>query len=171
MPQSNNYRIRLAAASDVRPALEMKLEAWREAYSGFRDEAFFTYHQQNLEGQVAWWERGIAAGAQFFIAETAEGQIIGLAGGTPVIDEDKDAGVEIELGMLYVLKQYYGSGLGAHLLETVLAGRDALAWVLEGNARALAFYRKHGFIADGTQEELTGSWKGLTELRMVRKRG
>lgn len=171
MPEQNNYRIREAAPADVRPALEMKLEAWRQAYSQVRGQDFFDFHHQQLDAQITWWERGLAGGAQFWIAEDAAGRIIGVAGGTPVIDEDRDAGVDIELGMLYVLQEYYGSGLGAHLLEVVLGQRPALVWVLQGNERAMAFYRKHGFEADGTSEELTGSWQGLTELRMVRRNG
>ncbi|WP_313814544.1 GNAT family N-acetyltransferase [Glutamicibacter sp.] len=171
MPELNDYRIRVASLEDVRPALEMKLEAWRQAYKNFRDEDFFLFHEQQLEAQVAWWERGLASGAQFIIAENTSGEIIGLAGGTPSIDEDQDAGVDIELGMLYILEDHYGSGLGGHLLDVVLGQRPALLWVLEGNDRAIAFYRKHGFEFDGTSEELTGSWRGLTELRMVRRNG
>lgn len=149
----------------------MKLQAWRQAYSAHRDESFFAFHQEQLDGQIAWWERGLASGAEFVIAETAQGKIIGIAGGTPTIAEDADAGVEIELGMLYVLEDYYGSGLGKHLLDTVLGSRDALLWVLEGNKRAIAFYAKHGFVPDGTGEDLIGSWAGLREVRMVRRHG
>lgn len=171
VPELKDYRIRPATAADVRPALEMKLAAWRQAYSGLRGDEFFAFHEEQLEGQVAWWERGLANGAGFCIAEDVDGRIIGLAGGTPVIDEDRDAGVDIELGMLYILADYYGSGLGAHLLQVVLGQRPALVWVLQGNERAVAFYRKHGFEPDGVSEELTGSWNGLTELRMVRRNG
>ncbi|WP_235026464.1 GNAT family N-acetyltransferase [Glutamicibacter sp. JC586] len=167
----NDYRIRLATENDVRPALEMKLQSWREAYAALREPSFFDHHERELEGQVAWWERGLASGAQFFIAEDAQGKIIGLAGGTPTIEEDQDAGVEIELGMLYVASQYYGSGLGAHLMELVLGQREALVWVIEGNDRALAFFEKHGFKADGTTEALVGTWQGLNERRMVRVNG
>lgn len=167
----SDYRIRLAQAEDIRPALMMKQQAWREAYGHLRDESFFDEHKDKLDAEVAWWERGIASGAQFYVAELADGTIVGLAGGTPVIDEDRDTGVEIELGMLYILSPLYGTGLGEHLMETVLNRRDALVWVIETNARARAFYAKHGFIADGTGEDLTGCWAGLREIRMVRKRG
>lgn len=167
----NDYRIRLATEQDVRPALQMKLQAWKEAYANLRDEKFFAFHASELEGQIAWWERGLASGAQFIVAEDRDGKIIGLAGGTPTIEEDQDTGVDIELGMLYVLQQYYGTGLGAHLLEVVLGQRDALVWVLQGNDRALNFFAKQGFTPDGTSEALTGSWTGLIEQRMVRARG
>ncbi|MHC6175145.1 GNAT family N-acetyltransferase [Glutamicibacter sp. X7] len=171
MLETNAYRIRPATSDDVRPALEMKLQAWREAYAQLRDAAFFDFHTAELEGQVTWWERGLAAGAGFFVAERADGRIIGLAGGTPVIDEDRDAGVEVELGMIYVLQEYYGTGLGEYLLQTVLGQGDALVWVVEGNDRAAAFFAKHGFAPDGTSEELVGSWAGLREQRLVRRRG
>ncbi|MFJ2621182.1 GNAT family N-acetyltransferase [Glutamicibacter sp. NPDC087344] len=171
MPELKDYRIRAATAADVRPALEMKLIAWKESYAEFRGADFFTFHERQIDAQVAWWERGLASGAQFFIAQDPAGRIIGLAGGTPVVEEDQDAGVDIELGMLYILAEYYGTGLGAHLLQVVLNQRPALVWVLQGNQRAITFYRKHGFELDGTSEELTGSWDGLRELRMVRRNG
>jgi hypothetical protein len=39
-------------------------------------------------------------------------------------------------------------------------------WVLEANARARAFYRRHGFEADGAREHFAAldAW----EIRMVR---
>lgn len=167
----NDYRIRLAAEEDVRPALQMKLQAWREAYATLRDESFFAHHEGQLDGQVTWWERGLASGAQFFIAEDRDGRIIGLAGGTPAIEEDQDAGVGIEVGMLYVLAEYYGTGLGKHLFDVVIGEQDALVWVMQGNDRARSFFGKQGFTHDGTSEALVGSWQGLIEERMVRARG
>lgn len=171
MELKSDYRIRPALTADIRAALLMKQQAWREAYGHLRNESFFVEHEASLDAQVAWWERGFGSGAQFFIAELADGTIVGIAGGTPVIDEDRDTGVDVELGMLYVLSPLYGTGLGEHLMETVLHRRDAVVWVIESNARARAFYAKHGFVADGTGEDLTGSWSGLREIRMVRKRG
>jgi hypothetical protein len=40
-------------------------------------------------------------------------------------------------------------------------------WVADPNPRAQAFYRKHGFVADGTAQ-VDG---GVREIRMVRGRG
>jgi ribosomal protein S18 acetylase RimI-like enzyme len=43
-------------------------------------------------------------------------------------------------------------------------------WVLEGNERAVRFYRRHGFVPDGaTKPEVIGD-ADVVELRLVRPR-
>jgi hypothetical protein len=51
------------------------------------------------------------------------------------------------------------------LLEAVIdSAEPAALWVADPNPRAQAFYRKHGFIADGTAQVEDG----VREIRMVR---
>lgn len=166
---TQTYSIRLATPEDIPATLEMKLQAWREAYSDQRPESFFAAAQARQELEADWWIRGLAQGAELWIALDDESTIVGVAGGGPVAEDDLSTGVGIDLQVLYVLAAHYGTGLGAQLLETVLTGRDALLWVLEGNARAIAFYKKHGFVADGRVEALADDWAGLNEIRMVRR--
>ena len=59
-----------------------------------------------------------------------------------------------------------GTGLAARLLQEALGERAAYLWVLEGNERAVAFYRRHGFAFDGGRQPYEST--GATELRMVR---
>ena len=77
-----------------------------------------------------------------------------------------------EVFALYVLAEYYGSGLGQRLMQ---AGLEALGdypeiclWVLKGNARAIRFYEKCGFRFDGS--ETVSPAHGSAELRMVLER-
>ena len=51
---------------------------------------------------------------------------------------------------LYVRAEVYGTGLGHDLLVAAIAEEPAFLWVLEGNQRAIDFYRRHGFEFDGT---------------------
>lgn len=171
-------RIRLATRDDVPNALQLKLACWREVYADLRDEAFFRRAEARLDAEIAWWQRGIDAGAEFHLAELPGAfgtQIIGLAGATPSLLEDADAGVGIEMGMLYVLREHDAPsapgapGLRSLLLETVLQGREALVWVIEQDPTTLGFYRDHGFTPDGQHETLDGEWQGLSEIRLVRR--
>ena len=50
---------------------------------------------------------------------------------------------------LYVVAELYGTGVGRRLLETTIGRRPAYLWVLDGNARAVAFYERQGFRFDG----------------------
>ena len=70
-----------------------------------------------------------------------------------------------QLYVLYVLAADHGTGAGPALLEAVVAPEDAVAlWVADPNPRAQAFYRKHGFAADGAAEVKDG----VRQIRMVR---
>lgn len=166
---TKTYTIRLATPEDIKATLEMKLRAWREAYGDQRPESFFSNAEGRLEMEADWWARGLAQGAELWIALDEDSNIVGVAGGGPASDDDSDSGVQLDLQILYVLAGHYGTGLAARLLETVLTGRDALLWVLENNPRAQAFYAKHGFVADGRAEALADDWTGLNEIRMVRR--
>jgi len=77
-----------------------------------------------------------------FVAERADNSITGYARAEMKYGD-------VKLDRLHVDKSEFGSGLAADLLHAVLAGHAGMASifleVLEGNDRALAFYRKHGF--------------------------
>ena len=68
-----------------------------------------------------------------------------------------------EIARLYTDRGWHGRGLGAKLMAAcIAAGRDAGADVLwlgvwERNARAIAFYEKHGFTAIGEQPFMLGT--------------
>ncbi len=67
--------------------------------------------------------------------------------------------------MLYVHAADHGTGAGPALLEAVVDPEDSVAlWVADPNPRAQAFYRKHGFVEDGTSQVEAG----VPEIRMVR---
>lgn len=61
----------------------------------------------------------------------------------------------IEISRFYVGRAWHGAGVAASLLERSLAlarqlgRRSAWLCVWQQNGRALAFYRKHGFVARG----------------------
>ena len=60
------------------------------------------------------------------------------------------------------------SGIAQALVARVLGDRPAFLWVLEANPRAIAFYKKLGFVPDGSRQFLTLDGKSLPEIRMVR---
>jgi GNAT superfamily N-acetyltransferase len=69
--------------------------------------------------------------------------------------------------VLYVHAADHGTGAGQALLEAVVDRVEPTGlWVADPNPRAQAFYRKHGFAADGTAKVEDG----VREIRMVRDR-
>ena len=78
-----------------------------------------------------------------FVAEQGDGSIAGYA--MAAMDSQGD----VMLDRLHIEPSAYGSGLAQDLLHAVLAAHAGVASialeVIEGNDRAIAFYRKHGF--------------------------
>lgn len=94
-----------------------------------------------------------------------DGDLIGIAMSGPPLDTG--AAWARQLYVLYLLAAHHGTGAGAALLEAVIDERESAAlWVADPNPRAQAFYRKHGFVADG----LAQIEDGVREIRMVRAR-
>jgi hypothetical protein len=54
--------------------------------------------------------------------------------------------------------------LGERCWALIDPAESAALWVADPNPRAQAFYRKHGFVADGTAQVEDG----VREIRMVR---
>jgi GNAT superfamily N-acetyltransferase len=99
------------------------------------------------------------------VAKDADGTIIGVT--TPYIDEN---GIQ-HVGSLYTDKRWHGKGVGAKLMEKVIAWSDPTKPIELGvatyNERAKAFYRKWEF------EEIPGSDMlfddKIPEIKMIRK--
>jgi GNAT superfamily N-acetyltransferase len=143
----------------------VNVRCWRETYRGLMPDAvlddaglpavrerFWTValtDERYRENRVAVAER--------------DGELVGIAMSGPPLDAD--AAWSRQLYVLYVYAADHGSGAGPALLEAVLRREEPAAlWVADPNPRAQAFYRKHGFAADG-RTQVDG---GVREIRMVR---
>ncbi len=81
-----------------------------------------------------------------------------------------------ELGGLYVHPDHWSTGVGASLTRRVeqklrTAGHaNAYVWVLSGNERAIGFYERQGWRADGASKIADeGSARALVELRHTKR--
>src|SRR3712207_6357491 len=95
-----------------------------------------------------------------------DGELVGIAMSGPPLDAA--AAWTRQLYVLYVRSAHHGTGAGTALLEAVVHRAESAAlWVADPNPRAQAFYRRQGFVADGTSQ-VEG---GVREIRMVRVPG
>ena len=60
-----------------------------------------------------------------------------------------------------------GTGVADRLLDELVGERDATLWVVEGNARACAFYARRGFVDEGGRS--LHDETGAPEIRMIRR--
>ena len=163
----SSLTIRRARVEDAAQMARVNVRSWQETYRGLMSdevldnpglltarERFWTValtDERYRENRVAVAERG--------------GELIGIAMSGPPLDAE--AAWARQLYVLYVHAADHGSGAGRALLEAVVDPEESAAlWVADPNPRAQAFYRKHGFIADGSAQ-VDG---GVREIRMVRRK-
>lgn len=73
------------------------------------------------------------------------------------------------LDRLYVRPEAHGSGAGQALFDVAVGGRSAYLWILRDNPRAERFYRRNGFVPDGSVGNAGGPWFNRPMFRMVRR--
>lgn len=139
------------------------VQVWREAYEGLMPAA----HLAALDPAAAtarWRERlGSHPEVDWWIARDEDG-IVGMISAGPPRDDDPPVG--LELYAINVLRRVHGTGLADALMARAIGERAAYLWVLDGNARAIAFYRRHGFTDEGGRKPEPDT--GVVEIRMAR---
>ncbi|MEU1589566.1 GNAT family N-acetyltransferase [Micromonospora sp. NPDC005710] len=157
--------VRSARVDDVAQMACVHVRCWQETYRGLMSDAVL-----DDPGLPATREQFWAAaltderyrGSRAAVAER-EGKLVGIAMSGPPLDAA--AAWARQLYVLYVQAADHGRGAGRALLQAVIdPAESATLWVADPNPRAQAFYRKHGFVADGTAQVEVG----VREIRMVR---
>lgn len=143
-------------------------QAWKEAYAGLVDQDFLNGRTPEMSWQRA--KQAFDNGFSTLVALTG-GRVIGFADYGPYRGDDLTDTDEIYA--IYILKEYYGKGVGYALMskavEQLKDCQQVAAWVLEGNERAIRFYTRYGFRFDGRKQELQLGTT-VNEMRMILNR-
>lgn len=168
-----SWTLRSASVADAPVIAAVHVEGWRWGYRGLLPPDLV---EVSVPEREALWSRALAPASQtaVLVAEIG-GEVVAFAAFGPPLD-DAD-GATAELYALYQREACAGTGVGAALLAATCGAmgraghRRAALWVLERNARARAFYERHGWSADGatTSEERAGV--PLVDVRYVRALG
>lgn len=158
-----DFLVRRAGVEDALQIADVHVAAWRETYGPLLPAGALDSLDAGERAQK--WAGIIAGGEEVLVAEDAGG-IVAWASGGP--GRDDDAPVDRELEGIYSPARVHGSGVGQLLLDAVIADSPAYLWVLDGNARAEAFYRRNGFRRDGAEREHAVAGIPRTTVRMVR---
>jgi len=152
------------ALDDADEVARVHVRVWQEAYAGLMSVDYLDSLDPVVFGE-SWRERLLHpwAGAGDWLARDEQG-VVGITSSGPA--RDADAPAPHELYAINVLARGHGSGVANALLERAVGDRSSYLWVLEGNDRAAAFYRRHGFADDGGRKPEPDS--GLLEFRMSR---
>ena len=143
----------------------VNVRSWQETYRGLMSDAVLD-DPGLLSARERFWTAALTDERyrenRVAVAER-DGELVGIAMSGPPLDAE--ATWTRQLYVLYVHAADHGTGAGRALLEAVVDPEESAAlWVADPNPRAQAFYRKHGFVADGTDQVE----HGVREIRMVR---
>lgn len=168
MPEvlDGRYVLRPLTAMDSDELGALHVTIWRQAYAGLMpDEALAALDVgQRVEMWRRWLGDANAPGALGAFDATTDDLVGWVTVGHP---RDANPPAPEELWVLNVERRHQGTGLATVMLDEALGDRAAYLWVVEGNERAIAFYRRHGFQLDGTRQAQD---EGNEDLRMVRAR-
>ena len=143
----------------------VNVRCWQETYRGLMSDEVLD-DPGFLAARETFWTAALTDERyrenRVAVAERNDG-LIGIAMSGPPLDDG--VACARQLYVLYVYAADHGTGAGAALLGAVVDREEPTAlWVADPNPRAQAFYRKHGFIADGAERVEAG----LRHIRMVR---
>jgi ribosomal protein S18 acetylase RimI-like enzyme len=157
--------VRSARVEDVAQMARVNVRSWQETYRGLMSDAVLD-DPGFLAAREQFWTAALTDERyrenRVAVADR-DGELVGIAMSGPPLDVG--AAWARQLYVLYVLEAEHGTGAARALLEAVVdQGESVALWVADPNPRAQAFYRKHGFVADGTAQ-VEG---GVREIRMIR---
>ena len=161
------YRIRQATHADVAAVADNRAQCWAESYPGIvSDDALRSVLSAGARAAFARHLGDyVEAGGYLWIGVDAADPARVVAHSFAGVSSAPHAPTPLELVQLFLRDEAKGSGLADALVNHTIGDAPAVWWVLDTNDRAVAFFRRHGFAADGgVREEIPGS----REIRLVR---
>lgn len=141
-------------------------QTWHETYAGILEDG---YLQRITPDAVA--EINARRGTENTLLARLDGQVIGY--GSFGECDTAEYGACGEVYALYVLRSHQGMGVGARLMQALLAGlapwANVILWVHRDNAKAIARYDRYGFRPDGAERQICYG-RPETLLRMHRRK-
>jgi GNAT superfamily N-acetyltransferase len=154
--------IRRAVPADAEALSELHVDCWDDAYRGLIPQELLAERRMRIQERIDGWRDALEQGAEVWLAEH-DGRLIGFSGAGPARHED--LADLLELHVLYVRARWWGSPVAHRLLLRAVGDAASCLCVLEGNTRAIRFYERQGYRADGFVEDTPEG----RHLRMVRR--
>ena len=170
--------VRPATLIDAAGIAHVHVTSWQDAYRDLLPADFL--NRLSVKQRRRQWKNILQVShghtlVYEHIEPAGERQIVGFAGLGACRDPDSDSQTTGEIYAFYLTSAHWGKGYGAALMRAALEllreleYERATLWVLRNNQRAIRFYERAGFAADGCTkiETLPGSIE-ITEMRYWR---
>jgi ribosomal protein S18 acetylase RimI-like enzyme len=163
-------QLRPAEPGDALAVAQVHVRAWQIAYRGLLPDEYLD--QLRPEDRAAKYNFANPDSFQpHTIVAIEAGEVAGFA--TTARSHEADLPGYGELSALYVDPERWGRGIGTELAAartrlSELGFRNAMLWVLKGNARAERLYRADGWAGDGRQRTDTVWGVDVEEIRFKR---
>ncbi|GAB2456032.1 GNAT family N-acetyltransferase [Xylanimonas ulmi] len=141
--------IRRPTVADAEAIADLHLDVWDEAYADLMAREVLVARRAARAQRIETWRASLADGLWEQWVADDDGRLVGFATAGGGRDEPEPGLPRRELMSLYVRASVYGAGVGPALFDAALGDAAAYLWVLDGNERAIRFYRGRGFAFDG----------------------
>ncbi|MBQ7714515.1 MAG: GNAT family N-acetyltransferase [Clostridia bacterium] len=164
-----NINIRKITSGDAKTLAYIQTESWKAAFKNIIPDDLLTKCTE-LSRAEKMYERDLEN-------NLGNGCILEINGSPHCIaywdaTRESDMPGYAELICIHSLPDGWRRGYGSMMMERVLGDiKDAgfgkvMLWVFEDNARAIGFYRKHGFLANGKRKEALGAVEIMYEKEL-----
>lgn len=138
-------------------------QSWHETYKDLLSQDYLRTITKEKCQQIA------VTYPQNTLIVQVDGQVVGFACYGECRDEDAPESGEIFA--IYILEKYHGKKIGYQLMQVCLERlsefQAVFLWVLKDNQKAIDFYKKCGFVADGQEKEVVlGQLVTVIRLRL-----
>ena len=141
--------VRPAVLADAEEIARVHIASWRETYTRLVPTG--ALDDLDVDARAERWSEIIGDERTAVCVAEHDGVVIGWASASP--GREVGAPRDLELEGIYVLAAEHGGGAGQALLDAAVGDRPAYLWSAADNPRAQAFYRRNGFVDDGTRSE------------------
>ena len=147
---------------EIRGKAFVHWKSWQESYAGIVDAEYLSRMSvERCEESARRWPENT------WVAKDGE-RVIGFTVACRICDKSGAQTGEGEVRAIYVLEEYQRLGIGYALmqqaLKTLSGCRVVCVWVLKDNRKAIRFYERVGFRADGAEQDYTLG----TPVRIIR---
>lgn len=169
------WQVRRPRLDDVEAISTINVVAWQHAYAGLMPADLLAAQQVEPRAERLRERLSAGASATGYVAVDSADAVVGYCwyGDYRPDDGAPSPGDGFgEVYAIYVHPDQIGTGAGAALMTAALADlgpRPVAVWVLEGNARARAFYERFGFAADGVMADFDAGGTPVPEVRYIRR--